>query len=281
MGRASDNRIIQESSAYIFVGDFFMNKKKKEKDFLVFTLIFQSVLCLVIFIGLFLIKDSHNKYFETIDDEFFENIGNSLDEVSEYKPDGLKPETSQEAVVVIENETVEYSISSEVTLSADITSSGGLDGNLENGDKLPDNISVNGYTLNKNMYLPLKGEITSEFGERIHPVSGEYSFHAGVDIAADTGTPIYAAFDGEVIVSDYDQWNGYYIKIIHEGEIMTVYCHCNELFVEAGDIVKAGDKIAVVGSTGISTGPHLHFEFRIDNISYDPMIALESCKDEV
>jgi murein DD-endopeptidase MepM/ murein hydrolase activator NlpD len=156
-----------------------------------------------------------------------------------------------------------------------------LEGGIDSIDDIPSNVSVNGYTLNKNMYVPLEGTITSEFGSRIHPVSGELSFHAGVDIAGDTGEPIYSAFDGEVIVADYDQWNGYYLKIIHDGNIMTVYCHCNKIYVECGDLVKAGDIIAEVGSTGTSTGPHLHFEFRIDNVSYDPKIALEIAKNEV
>lgn len=258
-----------------------MNKKKKDKDFLIFTLLFQAVLCVVIFVGLFLMKDTHNKFYNTIEDEFFDNIGDKFNKITEYKPDGVKPQATEGAVVVIENETIDYSVTSESVLNADIVPSGGVDGELDNNNELPDNVSVNGYTLNKSMYLPLKGEITSQFGERIHPVNGEYSFHAGIDIAADTGTPIYSAFDGEVIVSDCDQWNGYYLKIIHDGNIMTVYCHCDKLCVETGDIVKAGDKIAEVGSTGVSTGPHLHFEFRINNISYDPAIALESCKDEI
>ncbi len=257
------------------------NNKKKEKDYLVFTLVFQIVLCFVIFIGLFLLKDSKNKYVRIIEYDFFRNIDENFNDVSEYKPDGIKPETTEDVVVIIENNTVDYSYNQTPSLSADINSSGGEDSALNENNDIPSNVSVNGYTLNRNMFLPLKGEITSEFGERIHPVSGQYSFHTGIDIAADTGSPIYAAFDGEVIVSDYDQWNGYYLKIIHDGNIMTVYCHCNELFVKNGDIVKAGDKIAEVGSTGSSTGPHLHFEFRINDVSYDPEIALDNFTDEV
>lgn len=256
-----------------------MNKKKIKKDYLVFTLCFQVLLCTVIFIGLFLMKDSDNKYMRVIENDFFDNIDDDFETVSEYKPDGIKPTDN---IVQVDNTTIiDNKNNSTELLSAKVNSSGGKDTEIDSNNPIPDNVSVNGYTLNKNMFLPLRGEITSYFGERIHPISGEHSFHTGIDIAADTGTPIYSAFDGEVIVADYDQWNGYYLKITHDGEIMTVYCHCNTLFVEKGDLVKAGDKIAEVGSTGSSTGPHLHFEFRIDNVSYDPIIALNSATDEV
>jgi len=131
------------------------------------------------------------------------------------------------------------------------------------------------------MFLPTDGEITSSFGVRTHPIDGDLRFHAGVDIANDLGTPIFAAFDGVVKVATYDQWNGYYLKIIHDNEIMTVYCHCNKLLVKEGEKVKAGQKIAEMGSTGSSTGPHLHFELRIENISYDPESALNEAISEI
>jgi murein DD-endopeptidase MepM/ murein hydrolase activator NlpD len=131
------------------------------------------------------------------------------------------------------------------------------------------------------MFLPLEGKITSPFGLRIHPISGQQRFHAGIDIAAATGTPIYSAFDGRVIYAGYDQWNGNYLKIQHENNIMTVYCHCEALNVKKGDTVRAGNKVATVGSTGSSTGPHLHFELRINNVSYDPQNALKTAINEV
>lgn len=256
-----------------------MKKNKKEKDYIIFTLCFQCVICTLIFGVLFFIRDSDNKFFNTVSEEYFNEIDKEFGIVSEYKPDGIKP--TERVVDVYNDTTVDYTNTSSELLSAEVGVGGGNDYGIDSIDDIPSNVSVNGYTLNKDMYVPLEGTITSEFGSRIHPVSGELSFHAGVDIAGDTGEPIYSAFDGEVIVADYDQWNGYYLKIIHDGNIMTVYCHCNKLYVECGDLVKAGDIIAEVGSTGTSTGPHLHFEFRIDNVSYDPKIALEIAKNEV
>lgn len=255
------------------------NTKKKDKDYLVFTLIIQAVLCLIIFIGLFLLRDSKNKYIRIIDKDYFENIDDNYNSVSEYKPDGIKPESEEQVIVSVDSAAVDYSDMNIGQLSADVHASGGKEYLINENTDIPSNVSVNGYVLNRKMTLPLKGTITSEFGERVHPVTGQYSFHTGIDIAAETGSPIYAAFDGEVLVSDYDQWNGNYLKIVHDGDIMTVYCHCDTLHVKEGDIVKAGDIIAEVGSTGSSTGPHLHFEFRINNISYDPQIALNEARD--
>ena len=131
------------------------------------------------------------------------------------------------------------------------------------------------------MLLPLKGKTTSNFGVRTHPISGDLRFHAGIDIAAEKGTNIYSAFDGEIVEADYDNWNGNFIKIKHDNNIMTVYCHCDKLNVIKGQKIRAGEVIATVGSTGSSTGPHLHFELRIDNISYNPQKALKEAKNAV
>ena len=89
------------------------------------------------------------------------------------------------------------------------------------------------------------------------------------------------AFDGKVAVADYDKWNGNYMKIKHENGLMTVYCHCESLNVKKGENIRAGEVIGYVGSTGSSTGPHLHFELRIDNVSFDPQIALNEALNAV
>jgi murein DD-endopeptidase MepM/ murein hydrolase activator NlpD len=109
---------------------------------------------------------------------------------------------------------------------------------------------------------PTSGYVTSEFGYRIHPIAGNLKFHTGIDIGADYGTPIEAADGGRVI---YNSWFGGYgntIIIDHGKGIVTLYAHCSELFVKSGQLVVKGQKIALVGSTGNSTGPHLHFEVR-------------------
>ncbi len=105
--------------------------------------------------------------------------------------------------------------------------------------------------------------VTSPFGWRVHPISGEWKFHAGVDLGFEYGAGIVALFDGDVIIAS-DQGDGYgnQILIYHPHiDAYTRYAHCSQLFVGVGAHVRAGDVIAAVGSTGFSTGPHLHLEY--------------------
>ena len=113
--------------------------------------------------------------------------------------------------------------------------------------------------------------ITSEFGTRIHPITGKYKFHAGVDIGASYGTNVRAADGGNVITSAYDSSYGNYVVIYHGNNKTTLYAHMSQRYVSAGDTVSQGDVIGLVGSTGSSTGPHLHFEIRIDGSCVNPL----------
>ncbi len=124
--------------------------------------------------------------------------------------------------------------------------------------------------LNK-MIIPLKGNITSAYGWRIHPKTKNKSFHTGVDIGAKSGTNIKTVLDGvvEEIVFD-DSVYGNYIIISHENNTQTMYAHCSKIIAESGDEVIKGDTIAQVGSTGLSTGPHLHFEVRVEGKRLNP-----------
>ena len=121
---------------------------------------------------------------------------------------------------------------------------------------------------NYSFILPVTGTVTSRYGarEETEVVSAN---HAGIDIGANTGTPIYAAMDGTVTVSSEEGEYGKHIDI-ENGEVLTRYAHCSKLLVREGQKVKQGDKIAEVGSTGNSTGPHLHFEIRRENRTVNP-----------
>lgn len=123
--------------------------------------------------------------------------------------------------------------------------------------------------------LPEDFPITSYFGNRKDPFTGEPSYHDGTDIAAPAGTPILAAADGTVeIANSTDAWGGgygYYVKIRHNGSLETLYAHCSSICVSAGQKVKQGEVIAYVGTTGNSTGNHLHFEVRVDGKKTDAL----------
>ena len=112
--------------------------------------------------------------------------------------------------------------------------------------------------------------ITSSYGMRFHPVIKVYRTHTGMDIGAPMGSYAIAANDGIVTTSTYSNSYGNMIIIDHGGGVTTLYAHGSELLAQVGDIVKRGDAIMKVGSTGWSTGPHLHFEIRINGTTIDP-----------
>jgi murein DD-endopeptidase MepM/ murein hydrolase activator NlpD len=118
---------------------------------------------------------------------------------------------------------------------------------------------------------PSDGEITSSFGWRTDPVHGGTRFHAGLDLADDRGTPIYAVAAGRVIRAETSGGYGRMVEIDHGYGITTRYAHCTTLRVKAGDRVERGAFISTMGSTGKSTGSHLHFELRIDDSPHDPL----------
>lgn len=121
--------------------------------------------------------------------------------------------------------------------------------------------------------LPSSYSITSSFGMRKHPILRKYKMHTGIDIDGETGNSIVAANKGTVIMAQYDRSGGYgrMVVIDHGGGITTLYAHCSKLLVSVGDEVKAGEVIAKVGSTGLSTGSHLHFEVRRNGEPVNPL----------
>lgn len=117
---------------------------------------------------------------------------------------------------------------------------------------------------------PSYTRISSEYGWRMHPTLGVEKFHNGVDMAAPGGSPILAAYDGEVIAAGYNSSMGNYIMINHGGGLITIYMHASALYVSQGTMVARGEKIAAVGTTGRSTGNHLHFGVRLNGQYVSP-----------
>lgn len=123
--------------------------------------------------------------------------------------------------------------------------------------------------------LAIPAAISSAFGWRVHPISGDQRLHTGTDLAAPMGTPVLAAYAGQVAIADFLGGYGLTIALDHnKGTQQTLYAHLSEVFVKPGEMVKQGEVIGRVGTTGNSTGPHLHFEFR--QLTADGWVAMDA-----
>ncbi len=258
---------------------------KNKKDYLVSTLAYQFIFCILLIGFCFFLSESSSPFFDAVKAEFSQKIEDNalfVEALETYKNQA-------------QNKTEDMSAQrSEAETSAEVTevSTVNAENNTVNrtiseiADKpetpdIPVNASMNGYVFNRIMQRPVSGEITSEFGFREHPVYGGERFHTGLDIGANEGTPVKAAFDGTVSFVGYDDSFGNYIEISHGNNIKTLYCHLQSIYTDKNDSVEAGQTIGFVGQTGVATGPHLHFEIRINGISYDPYIAYINSADEI
>ena len=141
------------------------------------------------------------------------------------------------------------------------------DGGFVGGDDVPF-VGVDGFC--SPIGADWRKKVTSEFGGRIDPITGKRDGHTGMDLAVPTGTAVRAALPGRVTVAKYDSSYGYYVMIDHGGGLSTLYGHNSKLLVQAGQTVQTGDVISLSGSTGRSTGPHLHFEVRVNGQRTNP-----------
>ncbi len=116
----------------------------------------------------------------------------------------------------------------------------------------------------------LTSRIGSPFGWRIDPITGKSALHTGLDFPAEIGTPIFASAGGLVVTQEYHPEYGNMIEVDHGNNLMSRYAHASKVFVKKGDLIKRGQKIALVGTTGRSTGPHLHYEVLVQGVPQDP-----------
>lgn len=144
---------------------------------------------------------------------------------------------------------------------------------------LPESVTQNAYVLSSPISAVCKGKVTSEFGWRTHPITKKLGFHTGIDIANKKGTPISAAFSGSIQDCGTNEAYGNYVLMRHSDNLYTFYGHCDSLNVRKGMNIRRGEVIAYMGSTGYSTGPHLHFEIRIEGKRVDPAYVLKGIDD--
>lgn len=119
--------------------------------------------------------------------------------------------------------------------------------------------------------VPARGQLSSGYGWRLHPVFGEYILHAGQDIASSIGTPVVATALGTVVTREYSSSYGNYVVLAHGNGIRTLYAHLSAFKCELGDHVRRGQVIGLLGNTGRATGPHVHYEVRLGDRTVDPL----------
>ena len=126
-------------------------------------------------------------------------------------------------------------------------------------------------------HAPVTGRVAgSGFGWRVDPITGQSALHTGLDFQADTGTPILAAAGGVVVTQEHHPAYGNMVEVDHGNQLVTRYAHASRVLVKQGDIVRRGQKIAEIGTTGRSTGPHLHFEVLVQGVFQDPQKFLNA-----
>lgn len=235
----------------------------------------QIIICAVGVAALFLISKVSSSAFDRMKADFSKmternmSIGEILERVKNGAEYVIKPiEEPIEEDSTVSDETGETVASAVFTNE----NSGGRD--IEE-NQAAEGTSFATYKINAKPCMPVDSKrITSAFGYRVNPVSGKYGFHTGIDLAVASGTNVRTAFYGTVEeTGEEDDW-GKYVLIKHSDGLETYYCHLSEIFAEEGAVIRRGEVIGLSGSTGWSTGPHLHFEVRIDGIRVDPAMLL-------
>ncbi len=248
-----------------------------KRDFLLHTLLVQVIVCALLALGVFAMYRSGFSGFAAFRQVYTSIFGaNSelaaLSDAVERLGDRVfgtqsNPDTETEP----QTTAAETETSGDANTDA-LTGAGGEDLHLA-----ADNTSFAPYVITGVFHVPVEyTRVTSDFGYRVNPVTEEAGFHSGIDLAAPHGNPIYAAFAGKVETVDYSEARGNYIVLSHGDGVQTVYCHCSEIIAEVGAVLNAGEVIARVGSTGQSTGPHLHFEVRIRDVRCNPAWLLSA-----
>ncbi|NLB36001.1 MAG: M23 family metallopeptidase [Clostridiales bacterium] len=278
------------------------SKKHKKNDYLAKLILIQAIVCAVIVLLTFAVKKISPSSFEQLrahynrimsSDMSMQEIWESVKSVSafiilpsdEWKNSGTattqggqattqQPEQEEDTSSDTQGSTKEHESLPDESLS-------GAGGEDLDALTAAANTSFAPFFVTADVNIPVKGRITSHFGYRIHPTSGKLSFHTGIDIAAKQGVKIAAAFYGTVKEVGNSDSGGNYILVNHQNGLQTLYCHCSEILVEEGMVIRPGETIALVGSTGDTTGPHLHFEVRIKGVRCNPEYILKIHDDKI
>ena len=258
-------------------------EKHEKKDIkLLKKMMIQLMVCICIYLVIYTIQN--NQYI------FSEDFINKVNEIISYDIDFRKIyEDTKNYVMGIFNKENQNENENQVTDEANVTENtemnngigGAVEESAEGTEQVEENQNLSQEeqdildVKNTTSFIkPIEGTISSVYGYRETATGTVPKDHTGTDIAAVTGTKIKSATDGQVVLASEEGDYGKHIKV-QIGQVSIVYAHCNSLYVKEGDMVTQGQEIAEVGSTGNSTGPHLHFEIRISERTVDPQKILE------
>lgn len=286
--RKLDNNSIRMSSSQLREG------REKKQLLLYKKLIIQVLICVLIYLIFSLIKDTNYVFSENVinktkeflnTDINFETISEKVSQFFQANQDKLnflnnwiKEDEENEKNKENSNDQVNEQINVENTL----TGAGGATSNEvavvasskdDSSKKTQMEIDAKYIKKNFSMQIPLKGTITSRYGER-EETKIITANHQGIDIAVNEGTTIVSAMEGKVSLVSKEGEYGTHVKIVNK-DITTIYAHCSKILVKEGQNIKKGQKIALSGNTGRTTGPHLHFEIRRENRTIDPDLILK------
>ena len=242
-------------------------KVPKALDGKLYILVLQTIMCVIILSVALVIKTFFADLYTDTRLFYKENFEDSTntDEVTNENPLGATVSIISSTDMPTNAKVYDEGVSSNISTSSAVALGG-----PENETQIVFN-EIRENILSNRFLAPLKSyTVTSRFGSRTDPISNSPSTHSGVDMAANYGDEILASLAGTVEDAGYEASYGNYVIIKHSSSLKTVYAHCSSLKVEKGETVKAGQVIALVGSTGRSTGPHLHFEVILNDNKVNP-----------
>lgn len=267
-----------------------VNSENKKDIKLLKKMVIQIILSLSIYLVIYIIQNNNyifsedfiNKANEILSYdmnfiEIYENIKgkiqesiNQMNNNNEGAIGGAEENNIEENV----NNNTEANNKEQIEVQENTEPSENIEGNVNTVPLTQEEQDIANIKATTTFIKPVEGKISSKFGQREPTTSTVPKNHTGTDIAANMGTKIIAATSGEVVLASEEGDYGKHLKI-QIGEVSIIYAHCNNLYVKQGDHITQGQEIAEVGSTGNSTGPHLHFEVRISERKIDPEKILE------
>ena len=246
-------------------------QKQGISDMVAAITVVQIVVCIVALVAVFTLQYISVEKFERAGDYYLAVMGTGIENEDENEADG-------EAVYVgafaepIDGELLKKGadIIKEKIDNVDFAQYLALGAGGEN-PYIPTNVYLGELAISAQPIYPTFGVVTSAFGTREHPISDKFDFHTGIDIAAPMKSDIYTVWNGTVKEVGYNATYGNYIKISHGKSLETVYNHCSEILAKEGAVVRQGERVALVGSTGVSTGSHLHFTVLVNGNYINPL----------